>query len=125
MLSDSVVIAMIPCRDLDRARRFYEDKLRLTPGEDTPGGVTYHCKGGTLFLLYPSGYAGAAQTTAMSWVVDDILAEMEELRAQGVVFEEYDMPEFKTVNGVAEFPGSRSAWFKDLDGNVLSLTEID
>ncbi|MCC6801593.1 MAG: VOC family protein [Anaerolineae bacterium] len=125
MLSDSVVIAMIPCADLDRARQFYEGQLKLTPREDTPGGITYVCKGGTLFLLYPSGFAGAAQTTAMSWVVDDILAEMEELRAQGVAFEEYDMPGLKTVNGVAEFPGSRSAWFKDPDGNILGLTEVD
>lgn len=125
MLADSMVMAMIPCIDLDRARQFYEGKLRLTPSEITPGGAGYTCKGGTMFLLYPSSFAGTAQNTAMSWVVDDLAAEMGELRAQGIVFEEYDLPESKTVDGIAEFPGGRTAWFKDTEGNIIGLTEVD
>ena len=125
MLADRLVMTMIPCINIDRARQFYEGKLQLTPVQDSPDSVTYACQGGTLFTLYPSGFAGTAQNTAMSWMVDDLAAEMAELRAQGVVFEEYNLPESKTVNGVAEFPGGRTAWFKDTEGNILSLTQID
>jgi predicted enzyme related to lactoylglutathione lyase len=115
---------MIPCLDMDRARQFYEGKLGLTPVDVNPGGATYVCKGGTTFALYPSSFAGTALNTAMSWTVDDIVAEMSELRARGVGFEEYDLPEAKTVNGIAEFPGGRIAWFKDTEGNILGLTQF-
>jgi predicted enzyme related to lactoylglutathione lyase len=125
MLADHPVLAMIPCHDVERARQFYEGKLRLTPVNANPGGATYVCKGGTMFTLYPSSFAGTAQNTAMTWTVDDLAAEMSELRAQGVVFEEYDLPEAKTVNGVAEFPGGRAAWFKDTEGNILAVTQLD
>ena len=124
MLANSSVAAMIPCLDMDRARRFYEGKLGLTPVQANPGGVTYTCKGGTMFALYPSSFAGTAQNTAMSWTVDDIEAEMADLRARGVVFEEYDLPEAQTVNGIAEFPGGRVSWFKDTEGNTLGLTQF-
>jgi predicted enzyme related to lactoylglutathione lyase len=125
MLSDKTVVAMIPCVDFERARQFYEGKLGLSPEQESSGGATYTCKGGSVFALYPSSFAGTAQNTAMSWSVDDIAAELAELRARGVIFEEYNLPESKTVNGVAEFPGGRAAWFKDTEGNILGLTQFD
>jgi predicted enzyme related to lactoylglutathione lyase len=124
MLANSMVGAMIPCIDLDRARQFYEGKLGLTPSQVDPAGVMYTCKGDTGFLLYPSSFAGTAQNTAMSWTVDDLAAEMADLRARGVVFEEYDLPDVKTVNGVTEFPGGKAAWFKDTEGNILALSQF-
>lgn len=124
MLANCSVAAMIPCLDIERARNFYEGKLGLTPADVNPGGARYVCKGGTTFVLYPSSFAGTAQNTAMSWFVDDIVAEMSELRARGVIFEAYDLPEAKTVNGIAEFPGGRAAWFKDTEGNILGLTQL-
>lgn len=124
MLANSVVTATIPCIDLERARQFYEGRLGLAPSQEALDGVSYSCKDGTRFLLYPSSFAGTAQSTAMTWVVDDLVAEMSELRARGVVFEEYDLPELKTVNGVVEFPGGRVAWFKDTEGNTLGLTQM-
>ncbi|MGH2654353.1 MAG: VOC family protein [Actinomycetota bacterium] len=48
---------------------------------------------------------------------------MAELRAKGVTFEEYDMPGLKTVNGIAELGGEKGAWFKDPEGNILSVSQ--
>ncbi len=125
MLANYQVVAMIPCIDMERARRFYEGKLKLTPMDSNPGATSYVCQGGTMFALYPSSFAGTAQNTAMSWTVGDLAAEMVELRANGIVFEEYDLPEASTVNGIATFPGGRAAWFKDTEGNILGLTQFD
>lgn len=125
MLAEQPVIAMIPCHDVERARQFYEGKLGLTPAQVGIGEATYRCKGGTMFALYPSSFAGTAQSTAMTWAVDDVVSEVSELRARGIVFEEYDLPEVKTVNGIAEFPGGRAGWFKDTEGNILAVTQLD
>jgi predicted enzyme related to lactoylglutathione lyase len=124
MLAKGIVQATIPCLDYNRARQFYEERLGLTPSQETPGGIVYDCGGGTSFLLYPSQFAGTAQNTAMGFVVNDIEAELSELRGRGIVFEEYDFPDLKTVNGIAEFPGGRAAWFKDTEGNILSVSQI-
>ncbi len=60
----------------------------------------------------------------MTWMTDDIEADMAELRARGVVFEEYETPEVKTVNGVAAIGQSKGAWFKDSEGNLLALGQF-
>jgi catechol 2,3-dioxygenase-like lactoylglutathione lyase family enzyme len=125
MLADYPVVAMIACHDVERARQFYEGKLGLTPIRASLGDVTYMCKGETMFALYPSSFAGTAQSTAMTWAVDDAASAVSELRARGVVFEEYDFPGLKTVNSIAEFPGGRAAWFKDTEGNILAVTQLD
>jgi catechol 2,3-dioxygenase-like lactoylglutathione lyase family enzyme len=124
MLQSYPAITMIPCIDIGRAQQFYEGKLGLKPAQETPA-IVYVCQGGTSFTLYPSSFAGTAKNTAMNWLVDDIGAVMADLRAGGVVFLDYDLPEAKTINGVAEFPGGRAAWFKDTEGNILGLTQLD
>jgi predicted enzyme related to lactoylglutathione lyase len=123
MLENSNVYATIPAKDLERAKSFYADKLDLKPEEERPEGVRYRCGDGG-FLLFESSGAASGDHTQLGWDVEDIEATVEELRGRGVVFEEYDMPGFKTVNGIAEVAGLKGAWFRDTEGNLLALGEI-
>jgi catechol 2,3-dioxygenase-like lactoylglutathione lyase family enzyme len=123
MLSDAEVGAAIAVKDLDAAKDWYGKMLGLTPDREAPDGVYYRCKGQTVMFIYPSSFAGTAQNTVAGFRVDDLEREMEELRSRGITFEEYDMPGMKTENGVMSFPSGRGAWFKDLDGNILALTQ--
>jgi catechol 2,3-dioxygenase-like lactoylglutathione lyase family enzyme len=129
MLESSDVAARIPAQDLERARSFYADKLGLTPVEERPGGLRYRCRSGA-FSLFQSAGAPSGAHTQMAWEVDDIEATVAELRARGVVFEEYDLPGLETVDGIAEVEGNypsrggvgeRAAWFRDSEGNVLGI----
>jgi catechol 2,3-dioxygenase-like lactoylglutathione lyase family enzyme len=113
----------IAASDLDRARQFYEEKLGLTPSEETPGGLFYDMEE-SRFLLYPSAGAGTAQHTVMGFVVDDIEREVAELKERGLVFEEYDFPGLKTVNSIADTGSVRAAWFKDSEGNILGVVQL-
>lgn len=121
MLKDRRVAATIPATDIDRAIAWYRDKLGLEPADKTPAGATYQCAGGTTFDLYPSQFAGTGQQTVMGWDTDELEKDMDELRGSGVTFEEYDLPGIKTVNGIADLDGERGCWFKDSEGNILSL----
>ncbi len=109
---------MIAVADLDRAKEFYSGTLGLVPWEERAGSaIRYEMRGGTWFMLYQSEFAGTARSTCMKFEVDDVCATVTELRERGLVFEEYDVPGVKTVDGVAEHAsGARGAWFKDLDG---------
>jgi predicted enzyme related to lactoylglutathione lyase len=124
MLSDLPVIATLPAANLERAKKFYAEKLGLTPEMATPdGGLYFKCKG-SAFMVYPSQFAGTAKNTAAGFQTEDIEKTMRELRARGVVFEEYDLPGLKTVGGVATFGKAKSAWFRDSEGNILALDQM-
>jgi catechol 2,3-dioxygenase-like lactoylglutathione lyase family enzyme len=114
--------ATLPVSDMERARAFYEGKLGLTVQQEDPGGVNYAVGSSTIFV-YPSEFAGTNQATAAGLEVTDLDGAMAEMRSAGVTFEEYDLPGMKTENGVVEMEGARGAWFKDPDGNILSLLE--
>jgi catechol 2,3-dioxygenase-like lactoylglutathione lyase family enzyme len=128
MLRNSRVAARIPVRDLARAEAFYAEKLGLEPVERRPGGLLYRCGGGE-FGLFQSAGAASGDHTQMGWEVDDLDATVAELRARGVVFEEYDLPGLTTVNGIADIEGNypskgtgeRAAWFRDSEGNMLGI----
>ena len=105
MFEDSKVAARIPVQDLQRARSFYAEKLGLEPSEQRPGGLLYRCGEGE-FVLFESAGAASGHHAQMSWEVEDIEATVEWLRACGVVFEEYDLPDLRTVNGIAEVAGN-------------------
>src|SRR6266446_4206047 len=115
--------AYIPVKDLKRAREFYEQKLGFKPKEETGGGVVYEFAGGTGCFMYPTPNAGTSKASQAFWQVGDVEKEVAELKARGVKFEEYDMPGLKTVNGIAAAGGAKSAWFKDVDGNILALVQ--
>ena len=129
MLKDGNVATRLPARDLERARLFYAEKLGLEPVEERPGGLLYRCGTG-YFALFESAGAASGTHTQMGWEVADIEATVAALRARGVVFEEYDLPGLRTVNGIAEIAGNypskggvgeRGAWFRDSEGNLLGI----
>ena len=124
MLGNSAITPTIPVKDLERAKDFYSNTLGLEIIKDDPYGPVYECGGGTALMIYESAGAGTSEATYAGWQVEDLDAEMEDLREKGVEFEEYDMPGLKTTAGVAESGGMRSAWFKDPDGNILALAEM-
>ena len=123
MLSDGRVYAAVPAQDLDRARRFYSEKLSLEPAEEGGGGLYYDASGGTRFLLFPTGGAPSGTHTQVAFEVADLDQEVKELRSRGVEFAEYDFPGLKTENGIAATPDGRAAWFMDSEGNVLGVFE--
>ena len=129
MLEDTKVAARIPVQDLQRARLFYAEKLGLEPSEERPGGLLYRCDEGE-FALFESAGAASGDHTQMGWEVEDIEATVEWLRGRGVVFEEYDFPGLRTVNGIAEVAGNypskggvgeKAAWFRDSEGNLFGI----
>jgi catechol 2,3-dioxygenase-like lactoylglutathione lyase family enzyme len=122
LLDTFPVHATLPASDLERARAWYRDKLGLEPAREDEVGLWFEFAGARL-LLYETSSAGSAQNTAAEWLVRDLEGVMSELRNRGVEFEEYDFPGLKTENGVATIGQHRSAWFKDSEGNILSLDE--
>ena len=127
--------AELPAADINRARRWYSEKLGLEPykhgGEpvDDPKALTfvdselYYDTGTSRFGVYESWTAGRNEATAARLVVEDFVATVAELRSRGVIFEDYDYgDEFRTVDGVLVSPdGEKTAWFKDSEGNILAL----
>lgn len=126
-LSESPFIATLPAHDLERAVRWYGDKLGLTPIMDLGQAGQLYRTGSTLFILYQSPSAGTGKHTLGNWVVPDLEAAMRDLRAKGVTFEDYDMGDQgpTTENGVLrDESGGMVAWFADSEGNVVALTQI-
>ena len=122
MLDTGTVTANIPASDLARARSFYADKLGLTPATEFDGMLVYRTAGGSAFSVYQTEYAGQAGHTIAQWHVADVDAEVRDLRAKGIAFEQYDMPGVEWNDGVASVPGmGKAAWFKDSEGNLLGL----
>ena len=123
MLTNAPIVPYIPVCDMARARRFYEQTLGLTPKEEYAGGVIYECGNGSWVFMYPSPGAGTSKASTAFWAVDDVAAEVAELKARGVVFEEYDMPGIRMVNSIATAGGAKTAWFKDSEGNILAVSQ--
>jgi catechol 2,3-dioxygenase-like lactoylglutathione lyase family enzyme len=122
MLSTAPLRAYIPVSNLQRARKFYEETLGLKPGEQYGGGVIYRC-GETEAFLYQTPNAGTSKASQAFWQVADVEAEVTELKARGVVFEEYDMPGIKMQNSIATGSGAKTAWFKDTEGNIMAVSQ--
>ncbi|MDQ3157001.1 MAG: VOC family protein [Actinomycetota bacterium] len=123
MLSELEIYAVLPAKDLQRARGFYKEKLGLEPTDEREDGLVFQTSAGSKLFMYQTDNAGTAKNTALSWSTSDLDAEMADLRSRGVVFEEYDFPGLKTENGVATYEGGRGAWFIDSEGNILAVSE--
>lgn len=123
MLSSRRVHTTLPTPDPERLRSFYEQVLGLVPYAERPGVILYRAGEGTLFAISRSGARATGGHTQMAFTVPDIDAEVAELRTRGVVFEEYEVP--RTQDGVARLPVGRAAWFKDPDGNLIGLVQLD
>ncbi len=123
MLKITESVAALPAQDMERARKFYEQKLGLTPEEVAPDGGVLYKTGSTGFLVFPSMGKPSGDHTQVGLDVEDVAAAVSELKKSGVKFEEYDFPGFKTKDGIAEMGGEKGAWFKDTEGNLLALGE--
>ena len=123
MLQDSPIYSYIPAKDVARARAFYEGPLGFTPTREIAGGVVYECAGGTSCFLYPTPNAGTSRASQAYWQVNDLEAEMAELKRRGITFENYDLPG-ADANGIVTGGGARAAWFKDSEGNILAIIQV-
>ena len=125
MITDAPISPTIPVTDLQRAREFYEKKLGFAVLKEAPKGITFQAGKNTTFYIYKRGSSKADHTLA-SFQVKDIEAEVDELTAKGIVFEQYDFPGLKTnAKGIAESEEEKGkgAWFKDPDGNILAVAQ--
>jgi catechol-2,3-dioxygenase len=115
--------ATLPAKDLERAKNFYAERLGLFPTSEDKTGVHF-VVGGTRFRLFRSGGSASGSHTQLALMVGDIAAQVQALRGRGLSFEEYDYPNLKTVDGIADLGYARAAWFKDSEGNLLGIAEL-
>jgi catechol 2,3-dioxygenase-like lactoylglutathione lyase family enzyme len=127
MLDAAIVEARIPTQDLERARRWYSEKLGLEPVEERAGGLRYEGSSG-VFCLFASAGSSDGSFTQMGFCVDDIEATVAGLRARGVVFEEYAGCVNSIMDVEGNYPskgsGERAAWFRDSEGNMLGVAQV-
>jgi predicted enzyme related to lactoylglutathione lyase len=126
-LTDAPLTASVPAHDIERAKRWYEEKLGVTPTQDLgPAGQLYST-GGTNWVIYQTPSAGTGKHTIAAWIVPDLEATVKELRAKGVKFEDYALGDQgpTTENGIARDPsGGAAAWFTDSEDNILVITQL-
>jgi catechol 2,3-dioxygenase-like lactoylglutathione lyase family enzyme len=117
-LQPQLAYAKLPAQDIERARRFYDEKLGLRPFHEH-GPHLFYDVGGARFILFQSAGQPSGTHDQMGFVVDDLRSRVDELKQRGVAFEEYEM----TVDSVADLGPVCAAWFKDSEGNLLNLIE--
>lgn len=127
MFANTVLHPILAASDLERAKRWYSQKLGLEPvNEDNYGSARYET-GDSMFLVYQSEFAGTNKATAAGFRVEDFDVAVAALRENHVVFEDVDFgPMGSTVDGVMTSPNGvdRIAWFKDSEGNILAVTTM-
>jgi hypothetical protein len=121
MFENASAYAVLPASDLDRARRYWTGLLEREPEMSLEDEAFFVSIGGVRVLVYRTQFAGTAQNTALGIESDDLDRDMEQLRAHGVEFNQYDLPELTTVDDVAEIDGLRTAWFTDSEGNIVAI----
>jgi catechol 2,3-dioxygenase-like lactoylglutathione lyase family enzyme len=125
-LSTATVYTTLACTDLSKAEAFYRDSLGFDV-ERLPGamsGSMVHCGHDTGISLYERPSLPSCDATAAVFIVEDLAATMSDLRSHDISFIDYDLPYLKTVNGVATDGTTKSAWFADPFGNILSLVQM-
>lgn len=116
--------AKLPVQDVERARAFYAEKLGLVPYGERHGHLYYRA-GTADFMLFPSSGAPSGTHDQLGLVVDDLGAAVSLLSERGVRFESYPPPPGATVNdGIMDAGFVKAAWFKDSEGNLLSVAEF-
>lgn len=124
MLGEHPITPVLLAKDLGAAREFYHDRLGLeilTEGDDA---VVFKCGGGTHLDVTKSTVGTADEQTQASWQVQDLRAEVAELRSRGVEVQEYDMPGLQTEDGIADLGFAWMAWIIDPGGNALALMQL-
>lgn len=120
MLQDSTVYATIAVQDLERAKNFYGELLGLRQIDQNMGGVMYESGGGKLFV-YQSDTAGTGKATCAAWHVDDVASVVDAMKRSGITFDSYDIPGADVDGDIYTMGLQKAAWFKDPDGNILSI----
>ena len=123
MLGKADATPMIAVKDVHRAKQFYGDKLGLKPVHEVGGEFFMLKSGGTTLNVYRSEFAGTNKATALTFDVKDINAEVRELKDKGITFEHYDVEGLTAEGDIYLGENMKTAWFKDPDGNILSLVE--
>jgi catechol 2,3-dioxygenase-like lactoylglutathione lyase family enzyme len=124
MLGDHPIDPVLLATDLEESKGFYAGKLGLEILNESEAAIVYKCGGDHLLAVTKSTVGTADEQTQVSWRVDDLEAELAELRSRGVEIQEYDTPELKTENGVADLGFALEAWIIDPHGNALAITEL-
>jgi catechol 2,3-dioxygenase-like lactoylglutathione lyase family enzyme len=122
MLQDKDAVANLAVKNMGAARKFYEGTLGLQPIDSMGDDMVAYRSGATTVNVYRSDYAGTNKATAVTWAVgDDIERVVRELKAKGVAFEHYDLPDMQRDGDLHIGAGMKVAWFKDPDGNILNI----
>ena len=121
ILGDRDAVANIAVKNLKTARQFYQDTLGLTPIATEGDQLIIFRSGNSMLNVYESQYAGTNQATAVTWAVDDVDDVVRALKAKGVTFEHYDMPNTTRAGDVHVAGSMKAAWFKDPDNNILNI----
>lgn len=123
MLNKSQITATIPSTDISKTKDFYTQKVGLSLISEEDGMLILEAEDKSRLLAYERPPA-KSEHTLVTFLVDDIEKEVEELTGKGVVFEQYNSDWIKTdERGIAEFEGQKAAWFKDPDQNILGLAQ--
>jgi catechol-2,3-dioxygenase len=124
MLGDHPIDVMLLATDLGVAREFYGDKIGLEVLIENDAFLTFKCGGDSRLVVTKSSTGSTETQTKASWRVEDLTAEVTELRSRGVQIEEFDEPGLKTVEGIADVGFALSSWFVDPDGNSIGLLQF-
>jgi catechol 2,3-dioxygenase-like lactoylglutathione lyase family enzyme len=124
VLGDARAAGRLPAQDLERARRFYPEKLGLDPVDERPGGLLYRPAGGGEFALFQSSGEPSGMHTQMGFEVDDVEAVVAELRSRGVEFDEAGIVDIEGNYPSKSARGERGAWFRDSEGNIIGIGEL-
>ena len=122
-LSEADVVANVAVKDAELAKKFYGEILGLKLEDESMGAMTYK-SGSAKMIVYTSDTAGSGKATAASWAVEDIDAVVKELKDKGVSFEKYNIPNATQEGDIAVIGEFKATWFKDPDGNILSIMQM-
>ena len=124
MLGDHPIDVVLLATDLESSKQFYAGKLGLEILNESQEAITYKCGGDSRLAVTKSTTGTADEQTQAGWRVDDLAAELAELRSRGVEIQEYDMPGLKTVDGVADLGFALVAWIVDPHRNALEIMQL-
>ena len=123
MLGDHPVFPIVLSTDMAASRAFYHDTLGLDILREDGERIMFQCGGGSVLAVSRSTTGTRDTQTQFAWRVPDLRAELAQLRARGVTIQQYDAPDPKTVDGIADMGFAWAAWILDPSDNVLGIIE--
>lgn len=124
MLGDYPINPVLLAKDLDAAREFYHTRLGLEIISENENEIVFRCGGGTRLEVSKSTIGTADTQTQATWFVENLQAEVADLRSRGVNVENYDLPDLKTEGGIADFGFALAAWIIDPGKNALGIIQL-